>query len=148
MPRIPESIKNPAKLFNGPGSLGRLYRQASALISAEQQIRAKVSGEVYVAGFEAGKLHLTTPSAALATQLRYRQRRFIGKLRINGELVAAIEVSVRPVSVPTRTETPGSRTLPPAVGQQIADSASHIDDPALRSALLRLSKRCNPADTP
>ena len=141
MPRIPNSIKSPEQIITGSGSLERLYRHARGLLALQDKIRAEVPGEVFVAAFEAGTLHLVTPSSALATRLRYQQRRFTNYLEVDGERVSAIRVSVRPNLTRPEPEPPTTRTLPAESARTVAEAADYIEDEALRKALLALSSR-------
>lgn len=141
MPRIPDSIKSPKQILSGRGALGRLYRHANELLNVEKRVRAEVNGDVRVAGFESGALHLVTPSAALATRLRYQQRRFIGVLEVAGARVTSLKVSVRPEAF-TRNEPPPreAKPLSPANSRRVTETAEYIEDDDLREALLRLAR--------
>lgn len=142
MPRIPDSVKNPGEILSGRGAIGRLYRQARDRLELQDHIREVVPGEIYVAAFDQGVLHLVTPSAALATRLRYQQRRFIGKLALDGQAVSGLKVSVRPEMAQRYEPAPREpRAMSRETAKQVADAARHIDDEGLREAIIRLSSR-------
>lgn len=141
MPRIPDSIKRPEQIISGSGSLKRLYRHARDLLALQDKIRAEVPGEVFVAAFEAGTLHLVTPSSALATRLRYQQRRFTNFLEFDGQRITAIRVSVRPDLAQPEQETPEGRIMTPDGARSIAEAADYVEDEGLRAALKALSNR-------
>lgn len=143
MPRIPDSIKNPRQILSStPGTLHRLLDHARQLIDLQDQLRDLVSGELYVAACDDGCLHLITPSAALATRIKYNQRKLLAQVRRSGRNVARIKISVRPEFGQTRA--PLARSAP----QLSAKNAGHlvsvakcIEDEGLRKALIQLSQR-------
>ena len=137
MPRIPESIKKPTDILSGRGAIGRIYRQARGLIELQDQIRAIIPGDIYAASFENGSLHLVTPSAALATKLKYSQRKLIGALKLGG--VRDISISVRPQLAARYEPEPATRKMSEQASRHIADMASYIEDEELREAIIRLS---------
>lgn len=141
MPRIHDSIKKPTDILSGKGAIGRLYRRARGLMELQQRIREIVPGDIYVAAFEDGAIHLVTPSAALATRLRYQQRRFIGNLALEGKAVTAIRVSVRPELADRYEPEPVERqSMSRETARRIAETAEYIEDEELRKAMIRLSK--------
>ncbi len=142
MPRFPESVKKPTEILKGRGTIGRLYRHARELLALQERISNLVPGDVRVAAFEDGTLHLVTPSSALATRLRYQQRRFIGALEFDGKPVSAVRVSVRPELAERYEPEPGpAPKMSAANASQIAETAKYIEDEALRAAIMRLSTR-------
>lgn len=143
MPRIHDSIKSPKRILEGKGSISRLYRHARGLLEMQARIREVVPGDIYVAGFDQGVLHLVTPSAALATRLRYQQRRFIGNLEFEGNAVSSLRVSVRPELEQPAPEPTRHRQMSEASARRVAETAEYIEDDALREALIRLSSHTN-----
>ncbi|MDZ7686890.1 MAG: DUF721 domain-containing protein [Gammaproteobacteria bacterium] len=139
MPRIHDSIKSPIRILKGKGAISRLYRHARALLDMQARIREVVPGDIYVAGFHDGVLHLVTPSAALATRLRYQQRRFTGTLEFEGKPVKSLRVSVRPDLEKPAPEPAQNREMSEASARRVAETAEYIEDDGLREALIRLS---------
>jgi hypothetical protein len=141
VPRIPDSIRKPGQIFaERPGTLKSLYAHARDLIKLQDQLRELVPGDYTVAALEDGDLHLITPSAALATRLRYHSKRLIASMPRQLK-VRKIKISVRPDLVQTRSREQEPRTLSPESASHLAATAKYIEDAALRKALIRLSKR-------
>lgn len=104
-------------------------------------------GDIYVAHCSPDELHLITPSSALATRLKYNQRKLVAQLRqVAGVTTARIRVSVRPdyLSAP-RPEPAAAIPLSAENARHIASAAKYIEDEDLRKALINLSKRANEA---
>ena len=150
VPRIPKSIRSPKQLFQrSNGTLNTIFSHDSALLTIESVVTNVVTnivpGEFQVASFNNGILHLITPSAALATRIKYSQRALISALRQrrNPYIVKKIKISVRP-DIPERTETIRSAKPPSAENARyMADAAKYIGDESLRKALIKLSERAS-----
>ena len=145
MPRIPKSIKTPRQLFQqSGGKLKTIFIHTQALLSIESVISNIIPGDIRVASFSKGVLHLVTPSAALATHIKYSQKALISTLRRrnNPFLVTTINVSVRPAP-PDPVQPSLSSAKPPSAenARYIANAAQYIEDEPLRKALIKLSER-------
>lgn len=143
MPRIPDSVRNPGEILRGKaGTLHNLYVHADKLLQLQSLVRQIVPGDVYVAAFDSGTLHLITPSSALATRLKYNQKKLISLIRQQANYpVAGIKVSVRPDPAPASPATRAAATLSPASARHLAATAKYIEDAGLRKALIQLSNR-------
>ena len=149
--RFPKSIRNPGEILKDPrGVLKTIYQQSRELLAIQTLIRNFVPPDVHVASIRNNTLHLVTNSAAIATQIRYRQRSLLSTIRkqashlgING-----IDVSVRPENPKPEPNIRHPLPLSRESATQIASSAKYIEDEALRKALTKLTKHveANPAD--
>lgn len=143
MPRIPESIRKPGQIFTErPGTLKSLHAHVRELVKLGDQLQALVPGDYTVASLEDGELHLITPSAGLATRLRYHQKRIIASMPRQLE-VDKIKISVRPGLFQTKSHETVNRQLSPESAHHLASTAKYIEDDALRKALIDLSTRTN-----
>ena len=144
MPRIPDSIQSPSQILRtGRGTLHHLIDHARELLDIQQHVRQVVPGTVYVAALDADCLHLITPSSALATRVRYNQRKLLAALRQRtGKSIVRVKVSVRPEQIPAAPREPrAAHPLSPEAAQHLASSAKYIEDEDLRKAIIRLSNR-------
>jgi hypothetical protein len=83
---------------------------------------------------------LHTAKSTQATQIRYRQRNIVSALRRRGLEVSSLKIKVQPAfsaQVPENSE----RYLTPEIASQLLQTAAFVKDRALKSALVRLSKR-------
>jgi hypothetical protein len=141
--RRPSQILSQAK-----GVLNRLLAQTDDLILLQRLVRKIVAGDIFVASLDQGQLHLITPSAALATRLKYNRKAVIASLqqRKSPYLVDSIKISVRPDYIlPAKLErhTPH---VSMANAEHIAETAQYIEDDSLRKALFRLSEHVKSED--
>lgn len=143
VPRIPDSVRNPREILRRKtGTLHNLYTHADKLLQLQSLVRQIVPGDVYVAAFDAGTLHLITPSSPLATRLKYNQKKLISLIRQRANYpVANIKVSVRPDPSPARPQARPAAVLSPASARHLASTAKYIEDAGLRKALIQLSNR-------
>ncbi|MEX0943509.1 MAG: DciA family protein [Pseudomonadales bacterium] len=143
MPRIPDSIRKPTQIIGQKtGTLQNLYSHARELLALQAKVRAMVPGDIYVAAFDDGILHLITPSSALASRLRYHQPKLIETLRRKDKLsIGKLKVTVRPD--PIHTDPPQREAIPlsPENAHHMALAAKYIEDDGLRKAMIRLSHR-------
>ena len=131
------------------GTLKQLYRQAQALLAIEGIIQDLTPGKIQVVALQNYILSLTTPSAALATCIKYNQDTLIASLaRQEGAIIVkSIRIQVRPDLVAAyKPKTPILTPRRPSAenGRQIAAAAQYIENTALRTALIRLSKQAMP----
>ena len=141
------AFKQPPQILSqAKGTLNRLLAQSKNLLEIQLIVRKTVPGDIFVAALKNGVLHLITPSAALATRVKYSQPMLISSLRQRHKpyLVDSIKISVQPDYFPP--EKPTRSPLPDSAknAEQIANTAKYIEDTALRTALFRLSEHVKP----
>lgn len=152
MARHTKYYKDPKQLFSRPRSrLNKIFSHAQNLIQLQKALRQTFPGEVYVASLEEGTLHLITPSASLATRLKYRQsaiKAALAGIEILGSHnrkeaihIEQINISVRPNFKPPTPPTRSAIAPTPQAARHIAETAQYIEDEPLRKALIRLSER-------
>ncbi|MEM7363768.1 MAG: DciA family protein [Pseudomonadota bacterium] len=171
MPKPPRSLRRSGQILKaGSGQLRSIYDETRRLKAMHRRVTQYVHGDIDVASFKDGDLHLIATSAASATRIRYRQKVLISELnREQGPTIHSITVSVRPMTgnplrepaTARNTESAGERAyLKPTEDNQrnqsatrpareisrqsaehLAETASYIEDEHLRKALERLSKR-------
>lgn len=94
-----------------------------------------------VANFQNAALVLHTDNAAWATQLRYQQASLTKAFQQNSQFthIQTVKICVRIPELPTqKIHRPAHMTL--EVGELIKNAAASVTHPALKEALLRLSK--------
>ena len=144
MARVPKSITLPERMFRQPkGVLRNIFDETRILLDIQAAVKEVVRSEVQVAGLEDGELHLMTPSAAIATRIKYSQKSIIGllKTRRGDKPIHRVKVSVRPVF--DKPELPLREAIPPnaANARQLEAAAVHVTDPELKQALRKLAAR-------
>lgn len=144
MARLPKSITLPARMFRQPkGVLRNIFDEARILLDIQAAVKEVVRSDIQVAGLNNGELHLVTPSAAIATRIKYSQKSIIGilKTRRGDKPIQSIKVSVRPIF--DKPEPPERLAIPPnaANALQLEAAANHISDPELKKALRKLAAR-------
>ncbi|MFT7686993.1 MAG: hypothetical protein ACI9FB_002341 [Candidatus Azotimanducaceae bacterium] len=149
-PSYPSQTLRHDKVQSAKGGLKYVLNRANELLVIEsvvsETIDSDLPGEVKVASFELGILHLSTSSASLATRIKYSQRNLIARLkRIKKPiLIDSIKVSVQPKNYqePFQNLPP----IPPSKenGELLKTSAQYIEDEPLREALIKLSKHTEP----
>jgi|DEB0MinimDraft_10_1074344.scaffolds.fasta_scaffold60359_2 hypothetical protein len=139
--RLPKSLKSTDQILKGSNNiLVSLFSQSRELARIQQIARRVVDHDISVGPLKSGTLTFFTESAALATRLRYRQRQLLAALRRAGIDVQQVRFRVEP-TVP-KPEQPGvERELSDASASHLRQSAAFIEDPALRSAMEKLSER-------
>jgi hypothetical protein len=139
--RRPGQILSQAK-----GTLNRLLAQTDDLILLQRLVRKVVAGDIFVASLDQGQLHVITPSAALATRLKYSQKAVIASLqqRKNPYLIDSIKISVRPDYIPPAKPERRMPRVSLSNAEHIAETAQYIEDEALRKALFSLSDHVKP----
>ena len=143
MPRIHDSIKNPRQILgSAPGALHRVLDHARQLLDVQARIREIIPGDIFVAACDDQCLHLITPSSALATRVKYNQRKLLAAFGHHGRSITRIKVSVRPeYRRPDKAAPRSAKTISPENARHLTSVAKYIEDEALRKALLDLSKR-------
>jgi hypothetical protein len=139
--RKPNQILSQAK-----GVLNRLLTQTDDLIFLQRLVRKVVDGDIFVASLDQGQLHLITPSAALATRLKYSRKNLIASLqqRKSPYPIDSIKISVRPDYVARDKPEHNMPQVSLANAKHIAETAQYIEDDSLRKALFRLSEHVKP----
>ncbi len=154
MARKPKYFKDPAQMFSRPRSrLNKIFSKSQDLIQLQNALRQTFPGEVYVASLSEGILHLITPSASLATRLKYRQKAIkvsLEQMPLPGAgsnhrrevlQIKQIRVTVSPNYRPPEPPQRSAIAPSPETARLIAETAQYIEDEPLRKALIRLSKR-------
>lgn len=149
MPRIHDSIKDSRQILaSSSASLHRLWDHANRLLALQQEVRRLVPDDIYVAACEGDCLHLVTPSSALATRVKYNQRKLVAMLGHHRKGITRIKISVRPDYFKLRRDTPSvANSISPENARHLASAAKYIEDEDLRKALLRLSNRTSSPST-
>ncbi len=137
---------------NRKGVLRNIFAETRILLDIQAAVKAvlttDVTADVHVAALKNGELHLVSPSASLATRIKYSQKSILGALKAEGlsTPVSSIKVSVRPQY--DNSPLPPREAMAPSSenARQLKSAAEHIDDPDLSSALIKLSKRGNPEE--
>jgi len=144
-------------MFSRPRSrLNKIFSKSQDLIQLQNALRQTFPGEVYVASLSEGTLHLITPSASLATRLKYRHsaiKAALQQIPLSGAgsqnrrevlQIEQIKVSVQPNYKPPVSPERSAIAPTPQTARLIAETAQYIEDEPLRKALIRLSKRGEP----
>jgi hypothetical protein len=141
------AFRRPGQILSqANGTLNRLLAKTNDLILLQRLVRKIVAGDIFVASLEHGQLHVITPSAALATRLKYNRKAVIASLqqRKNPYTIDSIKISVRPdytASIKSERHMPHVSL---SSAEHIAETAQYIEDDALRKALFRLSDHVKP----
>ena len=133
VPKLPKSIKDPNQLLQqSRGALKTVIKHAHTLLTIQATVRDVVPGEIEVSSLLGDELHLITPSAALATRIKYSQRALIAALRKQKKPVSVenIKITVRPAIQPKPIIT--KPPIPPSVenSKHLATAAQYIEDEA------------------
>lgn len=142
------------KVQQAKGGLKSVLKHARDLLALEaivsEAVDSYLPGEIKVASLKEGILHLTTPTAALATRINYSQMKLIALLKRQKKpwLITNIKISVRPK--PEKKPIKPTSLMPPSEdnGKLLAATAQYIEDEPLREALLSLSHRAMPGASP
>ena len=153
MPKFPSSVKHPSQLLQqSRGTLKTIFNHTQELLGIETMVLnvldCDTHNSIKVASCHKGSLHLITPSAALATRIKYSQQAIIAALRHQKRplYIKTVKVSVRP-EFRKAPKTKRSALAPSAENARyIADVAKYIEDEALRKALIKLSDRAASSD--
>lgn len=141
MTRVPKYIKSTHQILKEPNHiLHSLYTQSQELLRVEQTVHRHIDEKVSVASFKNNELTLTAVSGAVATKIRYRQRKLISTLRRGGLDVNIIKIKVQP-TLSTPEQPVVERYLSPENAHQLVETAQYIEHEPLRKALIALSKR-------
>jgi len=141
------AFRKPGQILSqARGTLNRLLAHTDELVLLQRLVRKIVAGDIYVASLDEGLLHLITPSAALATRLKYSQKAVIASLRErkNPYPIDSIKISVRPDYFPPAKPERQTKPVSLTNAKHIAETAQYIEDEALRKALFRLSEHVKP----
>jgi len=133
-------------LQHSRGELNATLKKTRQLLAIEKQLKLvlpdTVASAIKVASFSNDTLHLVCPDAALATHLRYQQQTIISRLSARKLLqgLTKIDISVRPESEDTNEKPPVSRHISAKNRSLLTQTATFIDEPNLRNALINLAK--------
>ena len=143
MPRLHKSTRSTGQILKGSNHiLQSLLAQSQELTSIQKIVDHYVSDDCAVASFKNNDLTLITPTGALATRIRYRQRNIIAALRRSGLEVRNLKIKVQPLEF--REPTPETeRNLSQQSARQLDELADSIEDNALKKALKRLTRHAD-----
>ena len=141
MSRVPKSIRSTQQILKGSNHiLHSLYAQSQELRTIQQIVDGVLDVETSVASLKNNELTLLTAKSTQATQIRYRQRNIISTLRRRGLEVSSLKIKVQPIFSAKKPED-SERYLTPRNASQLQQTAAHIEDEALKNALIKLSRR-------
>ena len=141
MSRVPKSIRSTQQILKGSNHiLHSLYAQSRELRSIQQTVDRLLDVQTSVASLKNNELTLITEKSTQATQIRYRQRNIISALRRAGLEVSSLKIRVEPILVAKKSED-SERYLSPRNSSHLQQTAEHIEDEALKKALIKLSRR-------
>ena len=141
MSRVPKSIRSTQQILRGSNHiLPSPYAPSQDLRTIQQIVEAVLDVETSVASLKNNELTLLTAKSTQATQIRYRQRNIISTLRRRGLEVSALKIKVQPIFSAKKPED-SERYLTAQNASQLQQTAAHIEDEALKNALLKLSNR-------
>ena len=141
MSRVPKSIRSTQQILRGSNHiLHSLYAQSQDLRTIQQIVDNVLDVETSVASLKNNELTLLTAKSTQATQIRYRQRNIISALRRRGLEVSSLKIKVQPIFSAKKPED-SERYLTPGNASQLKQTAEHIEDEALKKALINLSRR-------
>ena len=146
----PKPFKHPNYLLKKTrGAVKTVLRRAQVLLAIQTIIREVVPGDISVASFHEGKIQLITPSAALATRVKYSQSALIAALRQRKDpfIISEIKISVRPLEIKSSFVPPAAIPPSEANASHMFTAAQYIEDEPLRKALINLSKRAQPSES-
>ena len=124
---------------NGRERMARIQMLLGAMDDLARQLNV-TSLRLHAAGFRT--LTLSVPDGASATRLRYENRTLLNAIRQCAGLdFARVAVRVDPGSAGVLRPSPPPRRPQRAAAGHLQTAANGIDDPGLRSALLRLADR-------
>lgn len=128
-------------------SKARHLEQLTALLDA--QLPHETSGHYHVAAIDKSTLTIVTDSPVWASRLRQLGPDIIRMIsEQSGKQVQHVKIISRHGSIraPLEPRPAVDREMSETASQQLAQSASHIEDEALSEALLKLSRRGKRAD--
>ncbi len=147
--RLPptKSAESVGRLCDDSPGLERLVRRARYLEMVDKALQqilgTSLAGHCRVANISRDTLILQTASVAWGSRLRYLAPRLLEQLsrQLGWDRIKHTKVQVRPEAFPQR-ETPARRAhLSRQSAALLRDVANGTEDPDLRDALLRLSRR-------
>ena len=130
-------------LDNMNGATAAILSQAREFKRLETAIEQLLNIQVKVSSIRDKTLYLQVPSAPQATQLQYRQYAFLSTLQHEGLIpnVRTIKIQVRPDTTPSSRATREPAKISEDNQSLLEAHAKATDFPAVKSALLRLSRR-------
>lgn len=143
MPRVHKSTRSTRQILRGSNHiLQSLLAQSRELTSIQKIVNHFVDDQCAVASFKNNDLTLVTPTGALATRIRYRQRNIMAALRRSGLDIKSLQIKVQPGEF--EEPIPDiERHLSEQSAGQITELANSIEDEALKKALNRLARHAS-----
>lgn len=123
------------------GNLQKLIARAKSFAEMQVKINNFLDAEIKIGSITEQSIHLLVSSAALATQIRYRQRdllEFLHKSNPTSKL-QQVKISVRPESDESHEIAVEARQLSSESKSLITATADGIDDMDLKQALQRFA---------
>jgi hypothetical protein len=140
--------KSLANILNESDSrLSAIMKRASLLRQLthylQQSVDAPMNEHLYVANIRGNTLVIGTESAAWLARVRYLGPMILGHMRQKPglEKLTQIEFKVQPFLAEFHPSETARPTLSENTSHILHQAAKEVSDPALKSALLRLSKR-------
>lgn len=141
----PLDARRPGDLLKTHSTLKGLFNQARAVERLqslfESVLEPAAREHCHVASYRDGLLRLLISDSQWATRIRYQQKRLIRQLQAYTEFATLTKIHCK-VQPPLVNKPPPVRKMrrSEVAAESLTETANHIDDPALRSALERLAK--------
>lgn len=127
--------------------LANLYKHSLAILNIQSSVRLALgqplSQHLHIANITADSITIFTDSQAWATKLRFETQEIINIARkLSGfNNLESVRIRVSPELV--KTARPGkSISMSPSTSRLLRKVAENINDTALQTALLKLSRNC------
>jgi hypothetical protein len=123
------------------GNLHKLIARAKSFAKLQVKINDFLGADIKIGSITEQSIHLLVTSAALATQIRYRQRdllEFLHRSNPTSQL-QQVKISVRPESDESHETSVETRLLSSESKSLITATAEGIDDSDLKQALQRFA---------
>lgn len=139
----PRNIQDIA--VNNKDVLANLYKHSLAILKIQESVRLAVgqplAQHLYVANVSPDSIIIFTDSQAWATKLRFQTQQIIhiAKQITGFNDLKSVSIKVSPLLV-TTTRPGNSKSISPSTTQLLKKVAENINDPALKTALLKLSR--------
>lgn len=141
----PLDARRPGDLLRTHSTLKGLFNQARAVerlqILLESVLEPVAREHCRAASYREGVLRLLVSDSQWATRIRYQQRRLIRQLQAYAEFATLTKIHCK-VQPPLVKKAPPVRKMrrSAVAAESLSETASHISDPNLRSALERLAR--------
>lgn len=141
----PLDARRPGDLLRTHSTLKGLFNQARAVERLqslfESVLEPAAREHCHVASYRDGLLRLLISDSQWATRIRYQQKRLIRQLQAYAEFATLTKIHCK-VQPPLVKKPPPVRKMKRSevAAESLIETANHISDPDLRSALERLAK--------